>query len=53
MSLVQLPYPIRTQNISLFYSNVCKQSKRNKHYIASKHAWNDNVDIMDGQSLRP
>jgi hypothetical protein len=27
MSLVQLPHPFRAQNICLFNSNVCKQSK--------------------------
>lgn len=28
MSLVQLSYPIRTENINWFYSNVGKQPKR-------------------------
>ena len=37
MSWVQLSYPIRTQNITLFYSTVCKLSV-NKYYTASKHS---------------
>jgi hypothetical protein len=47
MGLVQLLYPISTQNISMFYSNDCKQTL----YILNMV--NYDFEIMDGQSLHP
>ena len=38
MSLVQMSYHIRTQNISLFYSNICKQCKC-KQTLYSLQTW--------------
>ena len=61
MSLVQLSYPIRNQNISLFYSNVCKQCKRLQTLYSLKtwiklwfvsHGWSVLASIALSMNLR-
>lgn len=46
MSLVQQPYPVRTQYIPFF---LCDTVNMNKHYITSNMV----KTLMDGQSLHP
>ena len=53
MSLVQLLYPIRTQNTTMFYSNVCEQCKCKQTLYRVKTWLNYSIDIMDGQPLHP
>uniref|UniRef100_A0A4W5QT98 protein-tyrosine-phosphatase n=1 Tax=Hucho hucho TaxID=62062 RepID=A0A4W5QT98_9TELE len=50
MSFVQLSYPIRTQNTSFLYSNVCKQSKC-KQTLSPQNMVKTHFDIMDSRSL--